>query len=235
MTNNKARKSINNLCFFRQKICNMNDSIQEEYELLLKEDVSGKYVFPEQLFDELMSDRELHKLYIEKINKILNDLLKEKKTIYSLNIDYQELYYSETIAFLESFNYKEKLKIELTERIPLYRNNHYSEIVPREIIRSIKQMGYDIALDDFLLGVNSFRSLIDLHPYLSRIKLSTLEFKNILESEQLFNYLLAIESIITSFGKEIVIEGVEEEALLKTFPQEWKQQSYYYSIPHQFY
>ncbi len=96
-------------------------------------------------------------------------------------------------------------------------------------------MGYDIALDDFLLGVNSFRSLIDLHPYISRIKLSTLEFKNILESEQLSNYLLAIESIITSFDKEIVIEGVEEEALLKTFPQEWKQQSYYYSIPHQFY
>lgn len=28
----------------------MNDSIQEEYELLLREEVSGKYVFPEQLF-----------------------------------------------------------------------------------------------------------------------------------------------------------------------------------------
>lgn len=61
----------------------MNDSIQEEYELLLREEVSGKYVFPELLFDELMSDRELHKLYIEKINKILNDLLKKEKTIYS--------------------------------------------------------------------------------------------------------------------------------------------------------
>ena len=213
----------------------MNDSIQEEYELLLREEVSGKYVFPELLFDELMSDRELHKLYIEKISKILNDLLKKEKTIYSLNIDYQELYYSETIAFLESFNYKEKLKIELTERIPLYRNNHYSEIVPREIIRSIKQMGYDIALDDFLLGVNSFRSLIDLHPYISRIKLSTLEFKNILESETTLQLFISNRVDYHIICKEIVIEGVEEEALLKTFPQEWKQQSYYYSIPHQFY
>ena len=78
MTNNKARKSINNLCFFRQKICNMNGSIQEEYELLLREEVSGKYVFPEQLFDELMSDRELHILYIEKISKIFTDLEMKK-------------------------------------------------------------------------------------------------------------------------------------------------------------
>ncbi|MDT2741539.1 EAL domain-containing protein [Lactococcus garvieae] len=235
MTNSNTRKSINNLCFFRQKIYNVNDSIQEEYELLLREEVSGKYVFPEQLFDELMSDRKLHKLYIEKVSKILNDLLMKEKAIYSLNIDYQELYYSETLAFLESFNYKEKLKIELTERIPLNRSNRYSEIVPQELIKSIQQMGYDIALDDFLLGVNSFRSLIDLNPYISRIKLSTLEFKNILEPEQLSYYLLAVEAIIKQFDKEIVIEGVEEETLLKTFPKEWKQQSYYYSIPHRFY
>lgn len=235
MINNNKIKTINNLCFFRQKICDFKNNKQEEYELLLRQEVSGRYVFPEQLFDEIMTDQELHKLYIEKIGKILNELLKEETAVYSLNIDYQELYYAETIAFLERFNYKEKLKIELTERIPVYRNNKYSELAPKELIKSINQMGYDIALDDFLLGVNSFGSLIHLNPYISRIKLSTLEFKSILELEQLSNYLLAIEAIIKPFDKEIVIEGVEEEGLLKTFPKEWKQQSYYYSVPHQFY
>ncbi|MDG6142786.1 EAL domain-containing protein [Lactococcus formosensis] len=155
--------------------------------------------------------------------------------MYSLNIDYQELFYPETIEFLKAFKYKEKLKIELTERIPLYRNNNYSELVPREIIKKIKEMGYDIVLDDFLLGINSLGSLIVLGPFITRIKLSVLEIKDFVESEKLFDYLLAIEAIVKQFEKEIVIEGVEDKDLLQSFPKEWKQQSYYYSIPHKFY
>lgn len=235
MTQDNIVEMLRNICFFRQKIFTWSKCGQEEYELLLRGKIEGKYIFPEQLFEEVMVNQELHTLYIRKISKILHELCEKDNAIYSLNIDYQELFYPETIEFLKAFKYKEKLKIELTERIPLYRNNNYSELAPREIIKKIKEMGYDIVLDDFLLGINSLGSLIVLVPFITRIKLSVLEIKDFVESEKLFDYLLAIEAIVKQFEKEIVIEGVEDKDLLQNFPKEWKQQSYYYSIPHKFY
>lgn len=229
------KKKINNLSFFRQKIYSKIDNTQEEYELLLRYNINGKYIFPEQLFDILMTDHECHKLYIQKIDQILTRILEKDNCVYSLNIDYQELFYSDTIHFLEKLSHKDRLKIELTERIPLVRSNAYSELFPIETIKSLKKMGYVIVLDDFLSGINSLSSLIILEPWVSRIKFSTLDFKNILCTEQLLNYLLSMESIIKKFNKEIVIEGVEEIKLLQSFPKEWKQQSYYYNIPHKFY
>ncbi|MEG2773289.1 MAG: EAL domain-containing protein, partial [Lactococcus sp.] len=39
---------------------------------------------------------------------------------------------------------------------------------------------------------------------------------------------------IKFLNKEIVIEGVEVEELLASFPKEWLQQTYYYDKPHSF-
>ncbi|WP_244851326.1 EAL domain-containing protein [Lactococcus formosensis] len=194
MTQDNIVEMLCNICFFRQKIFTWSKCGQEEYELLLRGKIKGKYIFPEQLFEEVMVNQEFHTLYIRKISKILHELCEKDNAIYSLNIDYQELFYPETIEFLKAFKY-----------------------------------------DDFLLGINSLGSLIVLVPFITRIKLSVLEIKDFVESEKLFDYLLSIEAIVKQFEKEIVIEGIEDKGLLQSFPKEWKQQSYYYSLPHKFY
>jgi hypothetical protein len=114
--------------------------------------------FPRRITLEIIGNREYHEIYISHISKILDNILKNNSCIYSLNIDYQELYYPEALKFLREFKYKDNLKLELTERIPLYRDNTYEEFVPVEIIKEIFNLGYTIVFDNFLSGVNTFVS-----------------------------------------------------------------------------
>lgn len=228
-------KEIQNLCFFRQKIIDVeHQGGINEYELLLRIEEESNYSFPEELFSKLMTNRVYHKLYIRHINNILYSYLRKNNEIYSLNIDYQELYYPETIIFLKNFEYKKRLKIELTERIPFTRDNDYVEAIPIQAIKEIADMGYQIVLDDFLSGINSFETLYKIEASISRVKISTLLFKKYLSMSELEAFILTIVSAIASLGKEIVIEGVENQELLNLFPREWKLQTYMYDVPHKF-
>ena len=48
------------------------------------------------------------------------------------------------------------------------------------------------------------------------------------------SFVFSIVEAIHFLGKEIVIEGVEEEELLNCFPEDWMQQTYFYDFPHRF-
>ena len=231
----KKQIQIKDLIFFRQEIISYpNDGEVREYELLLRAKNDGCYIFPEELFYEIIENRKYHEIYISHICKILNNIFKRKSCIYSLNIDYQELYYPETIEFLREFKYKNNLKLELTERIPLYRDNPYEEFVPVEIIKEIFNLGYTIVFDDFLSGVNTFETLFMIEQFISRVKISALPFKKVLAQKELEKFLFSVVNTIAFLGKEIVIEGVEEEEIIQIFPTEWKQQTYLYDCPHFF-
>ncbi|NHI76139.1 EAL domain-containing protein [Lactococcus petauri] len=229
------KNGIENLCFFRQKIIdNSHSNLTDEYELLLRQEQDNRFIFPEELFYKMIVNKDYHSSYLEHINPLLYSYFEKSDAIYSLNVDYQELYYPETIEFLKNFKYKKRLKIELTERIPLFRDNPYKELVPIEVIKAISSLGYTIVFDDFLSGVNTFETLFTVEPYISRIKISVLPFKKNLSTEELRAFIFAIVETIHFLGKEIVIEGVEEEELLNYFPEDWKQQTYFYDFPHKF-
>lgn len=232
---NYKKEVIEELCFFRQKIVDVTQKEEEyEYELLLRQNKSGKYIFPEQLFYKIIVDREYHELYITHINDIIYSSMKNSSTIYSLNMDYQELYYPETIEFLKKFKYKKKLKIELTERIPINRNNPYKELVPIKIIEQISDLGYQVVLDDFLSGVNTFETLFSIETLITRVKISVLPFKKSLSLEDLRSFIFSVVKTINFLDKEIVIEGAEDINLLDSFPKSWKQQTYFFDVPHKF-
>lgn len=229
------KNNIEKLCFFRQKIIdNSHSRLTEEYELLLRQEQGNRFIFPEELFYKMIVNKDYHSLYLEHIKPILYSYFEKSNAIYSLNMDYQELYYPDTIEFLKNFKYKKRLKIELTERIPLFRDNPYKELVPIEVIKAISSLGYTIVFDDFLSGVNTFETLFTVEPYISRIKISVLPFKKNLSTEELRAFIFSIVEAIHFLGKEIVIEGVEEEELLNCFPEDWKQQTYFYDLPHKF-
>lgn len=232
---NNKNEVVKELFFFRQKIMDFTQKEGGyEYELLLRQKKDGRVIFPENLFYEIIVDRNYHKLYIEHLSNILYNYLEESTVSYSLNLDYQELYYPETIEFLKNFKYKKQLKIELTERIPLVRDNPYKEFVPLKIIEKISSLGYEIVLDDFLSGVNTFETLFSIDPLISRVKISVLPLKKTLSLEDISSLIFSVVNAISSLNKEIVIEGVEDVELLNSFPKEWKQQNYLFDVPHNF-
>lgn len=230
MQDNKS-SLIGKLSFFKQGIYKLEEQTTREYELLLRHKVSDRFIFPENLFYDLIVDRKEHKRYIEHISQLLEQYFSQSQDIYWLNLEYQELYYEETLDFLKNFKYKKRLKIELTERIPVRRDNPYEELVPIEAIKAIKEMGYSIALDDFLSGINTFETLYAVSNLISRVKISIVSLKKILPEKEAEHLVLFIANIISGFEKEVVIEGAENPEMLLRCSKDWKQQSYYYSIP----
>ncbi|AUS69140.1 EAL domain-containing protein [Lactococcus lactis] len=225
------KREIDQLVFFKQKIISPIEEV-DEYELLLRlKQNSGFYNFPVDLFNEIMKNQENHSVYIKHIVSEIEKILANTQSSYSLNIDYQELYYEETFIYLNEIKDKNRIKIELTERIPQNRTNNYSELVPLQPIVRLKNQGFKIVLDDFLSGVNTFGTLFYLDKNISRVKISILELKNKLSVDELNQYLRQTVAIFDKLSLDIVIEGIENEELLSKLPQVWKQQSYYYDKP----
>lgn len=103
------------------------------------------------MFDEIVSDHQLHNLYLQRLEVLLEEQLSKDDYIYSLNLDYQELYFEETVEFLRTFKYRNRLRLELTERLPVNCQNE-EDFLPIEAIQTLKNLGYAIALDDFYRG-----------------------------------------------------------------------------------
>lgn len=185
------------------------------------------------MFDEIVSDHQLHNLYLQRLEVLLEEQLSKDDYIYSLNLDYQELYFEETVEFLRTFKYRNRLRLELTERLPVNCQNE-EDFLPIEAIQTLKNLGYAIALDDFLSGINHYKTLFILDDYIDRVKISALDFNSYLSPTKLKDFLFSIVDTIKFLNKEIVIEGVEVEELLASFPKEWLQQTYYYDRPHSF-
>ncbi|RGB59048.1 EAL domain-containing protein [Lactococcus petauri] len=221
------------LIFYRQKICDFTQNDKEEYELLLRYKHADVCYFPSEKFDEIVSDHQLHNLYLQRLEVLLEEQLSKDDYIYSLNLDYQELYFEETVEFLRTFKYRNRLRLELTERLPVNCQNE-EDFLPIEAIQTLKNLGYAIALDDFLSGINHYKTLFILDDYIDRVKISALDFNSYLSPTKLKDFIFSIVDTIKFLKKEIVIEGVEVEELLASFPKEWLQQTYYYDRPHSF-
>lgn len=134
---------------------------------------------------------------------------------------------------MRTFKYRNRLRLELTERLPVNCQNE-EDFLPIEAIQTLKNLEYAIALDDFLSGINHYKTLFILDDYIDRVKISALDFNSYLSPTKLKDFIFSIVDTIKFLKKEIVIEGVEVEELLASFPKEWLQQTYYYDRPHSF-
>ena len=226
-------KEINKLCYFRQKITKENQK-GEEYELLLRYKDGDNYYFPQAIFDEITANEESHDLYIRHIEKLLHEKLLKDSNTYTINFDYQELNYPETLRFLTNFEFKDRLKIEVTENFLPNPEIEFDERKFISILMELQKLGYELALDDFLTGINTYEFLFKLWEVISRVKISVLKFKKFLNNDELEVFLMSIAESISFLEKEIVIEAVENEKLLSQFPSEWYQQTFYYDKPHLF-
>ncbi|WP_406834518.1 EAL domain-containing protein [Lactococcus lactis] len=227
-----------NLSFFRQRIVRKEGTRmliqEEEYELLLRNDNDGRSSFPEKLLGEAIVDHEEHKKYLKKIECLLEGILQNNSGIYSINIDPQQLYYEETFLLFERLKkFKQKLKIELTEHLPYKREGSYGHQFLLEQVIRLREMDYEIVLDDFLTGINGIDQLIALSPFISRVKISKLIFNRKVSDSTFYSFIFETAKLVHEINPNLslVIEAEETEEILEKLPNAWYYQTYYFDNP----
>ena len=222
------------LYFQGKQIIALEGKTSKEYELLMRRDIDGVARFPYQEFITTMTHHDQHKQYVTELEVILTKVLSHNPNYtFSFNLDYQELFYEETFTLFEQIDpaLRSRLKLELTERLPLNRTNAYDEFLPKVQLERLAALGYQLVLDDFLAGVNSLAGLFEVPHLISRIKISVLHLKRFLPLDTIIDIINVIVTAIDDMALEVVIEGVEDSDLIKDLPTSWRQQSFYYSSP----
>lgn len=227
-----------NLTFFRQRIVRKVGLHMiregEEYELLLRNNNDDHFAFPTTIFEEAIINHLEHTKYLKRIKELLGEILQNCSGVYSINIDAQELYYDETFNLFDQLKkFRKKLKIELTENLPYKRKGEYSSQFPLEQVIKLHKLGYEIVLDDFLCGINGLDKLLVLSPYISRVKVSKLNFNSSLSDAIFYSFVQKSEILIHEINPELsfVIEAEETERVLIKLPDTWLYQTYYFDKP----
>lgn len=120
----------------------------------------------------------------------------------------------------------ENLILEITESGILEQNDATSNV-----INSLSDMGFKFALDDFGTGFSSLTRLRTLP--IDLIKIDQSFVRNIHSSKEDYKIVQSISMLAKSLGKEVLVEGVENEASLSLIKKLkiQKCQGYYFSKP----
>ena len=151
----------------------MNAEI-DTYEMLIRNN-NGE--FPGINFLHSLTTQEGNDAWIKASRKSLKNALNEQQNrkIY-INLEPCQMKFESIWQFLEEIReaYHDHVAIEITER---RETIHSLDYLDREIQR-LKEMGFELAIDDVCAGSNSYAFIKRQLKVVSRIKLSLLLFKN---------------------------------------------------------
>jgi len=227
----------NNLTLAFQPIIDLNKLQCIGAEVLLRwSDKFGQNV-PPALTIEVLNNSEKGKLFtrwlINSTCRYAYELTVEKGLdIYlAVNLRSEDLYDIELPTLFENALKLWKLDprhiiLEITEH-GILEQNEYTNTV----ITALSKLGLKFALDDFGTGFSSLTRLRTLP--IDLIKIDQSFVKNINDSEEDYKIVESIAMLATSLGKEVLAEGIENEACLALINKLniSKCQGYHFSKP----
>lgn len=189
----------------------MNAEI-DTYEMLIRNN-NGE--FPGINFLHSLTTQEGNDAWIKASRKSLKNALNEQKNrkIY-INLEPCQMKFESIWQFLEEIReaYHDHVAIEITER---RETIHSLDYLDREIQR-LKEMGFELAIDDVCAGSNSYAFIKRQLKVVSRIKLSLLLFK-----DEDYELMMSFVNAWLAFAKKhhltFVIEGISNRQLAKKF------------------
>lgn len=186
-----------------------------EYEILLRDD-SVVPKFPLSELEAVLADEELYYVFSEWFSEAFLEVLhKYPNDRFAVNIAPQQLFYTETIHWLDRIRSEShRITIEITEDIfdvpankqHLNANDKNAFILNK--IKVIHALGYHIAMDDFSCGLNSLERVMSYLPYITEIKFSLIHFQNI-DMEDLLYFIKAWANFSQKNNLDFVVEGIE--------------------------
>ena len=229
-----------NLTLFLQPIVNLKNGKCAGAELLLRwSERFGYDVYP-SLTIEILNKVGKGKLFtrwlINSACRFANELIyTHNLNIYlTLNLRAEDLYDMELPHLLAQSIALWKLDakdliLEITENGILEYNESSNSVISQ-----LAELGFKFALDDFGTGFSSLSRLRAMPIHLIKIDQSFV--RNVTHSRDDFEIVQSIAMLAKSLGKEVLAEGVEDEAclaLIKKLEID-KCQGYYYSKPMSF-
>lgn len=189
----------------------MNAEI-DTYEMLIRNN-NGE--FPGINFLHSLTTQEGNDAWIKASRKSLKNALNEQQNrkIY-INLEPCQMKFESIWQFLEEIReaYHDHVAIEITER---RETIHSLDYLDREIQR-LKEMGFELAIDDVCAGSNSYAFIKRQLKVISRIKLSLLLFK-----DEDYELMISFVNAWLAFAKKhhltFVIEGISNRQLAKKF------------------
>lgn len=189
----------------------MNAEI-DTYEMLIRNN-NGE--FPGINFLHSLTTQEGNDAWIKASRKSLKNALKEQQNrkIY-INLEPCQMKFESIWQFLAEIReaYHDHVAIEITER---RETIHSLDYLDREIQR-LKEMGFELAIDDVCAGSNSYAFIKRQLKVVSRIKLSLLLFK-----DEDYELMISFVNAWLAFAKKhhltFVIEGISNRQLAKKF------------------
>ena len=189
----------------------MNAEI-DTYEMLIRNN-NGE--FPGINFLHSLTTQEGNDAWIKASRKSLKNALNEQQNrkIY-INLEPCQMKFESIWQFLEEIReaYHDHVAIEITER---RETIHSLDYLDREIQR-LKEMGFELAIDDVCAGSNSYAFIKRQLKAVSRIKLSLLLFKNE-DYELMISFVDAWLAFAKKHHLTFVIEGISNRQLAKKF------------------
>lgn len=210
------------------------------YEILLRNKDHPPY-YPAAKMEKIYHNREKHSHFLVWLKKELTRVLQEyPSNSLSVNFSPRQLLYPETKQFFsEMRKFCDQLIVEITEDPILL--DITEEISGKSIEDSviaalafIKELGYNISLDDVGTGQNSFERALEYVPYLNQIKFSIVKcLKHNASLEMIDYFLKAWHQFARENHLEIVIEGIEDQETSKMLVEKGMllQQGYYFGKP----
>ena len=189
----------------------MNAEI-DTYEMLIRNN-NGE--FPGINFLHSLTTQEGNDAWIKASRKSLKNALNEQQNrkIY-INLEPCQMKFESIWKFLAEIReaYHDHVAIEITER---RETIHSLDYLDREIQR-LKEMGFELAIDDVCAGSNSYAFIKRQLKVVSRIKLSLLLFK-----DEDYELMISFVNAWLAFAKKhhltFVIEGISNRQLAKKF------------------
>ncbi len=209
--NNECSKSLlNNLFFCLQPIIrNGDDSNINEYELLLRRKKDQK--FPEVEFEYLSQNNNRNELLMAWSYREIQKFLElNTQCLLWININPQQLSFNSTYLFLKSLKkFRKNIKIEITEQIP---DKGVDKSTSLSCIRKIREMEYEVAIDDIGMGLNTLSFVLENITQISRLKLSLVSLR-LLNQEELILLIKFWKLVANEAKLELVVEGIDSEEL----------------------
>lgn len=215
--------------YFIQPISNKFKSSLVGYEMLIREYKEGKWVLP-QNFSAI--PKQVQSDLLVTVGKKLS----RKVGFVAFNLTWEQFFDPEFTQILISTQKKISpvtLIIEIIEE-PAQKNYSVEQIIQQ--INKFRQYGISIALDDVGTGVNTFKNIHPLFPFITEIKFPFQNFRDEGRQSSICKELTCWKKVAENHNLSLVVEGIEDsndDSFLNQLEIPYRQ-GYYYGKPRLF-